>query len=285
MLASKVFMVRPTRFGFNPETAASNAFQQNAIADDVVSEFDHLVKALDCAGIEPLVFDQAPDCPSPDAVFPNNWVSFHEDGAVLYPILSPLRRTERNLDILQALGKQVLCDLSHFEQDNRYLEGTGSLVLDRKERFCFACVSDRTDRMLAFQWCQRMDYRLIDFDTIGPGNVPVYHTNVVGTIGEGVVVVCQDVIQDQSLLEVFTSLDDYEVVVISPLQMTGFCGNILQLQGTKGKVIAMSELARQTFTNDQIRVLEKHGTIVAVPIPSIERVGGGSVRCMLAEVF
>ncbi|MBL8061319.1 MAG: hypothetical protein JNK63_11490 [Chthonomonas sp.] len=278
-------MVRPTRFGFNPETAASNAFQQNAIADDVVSEFDHLVKALDCAGIEPLVFDQAPDCPSPDAVFPNNWVSFHEDGAVLYPILSPLRRTERNLDILQALGKQVLCDLSHFEQDNRYLEGTGSLVLDRKERFCFACVSDRTDRMLAFQWCQRMDYRLIDFDTIGPGNVPVYHTNVVGTIGEGVVVVCQDVIQDQSLLEVFTSLDDYEVVVISPLQMTGFCGNILQLQGTKGKVIAMSELARQTFTNDQIRVLEKHGTIVAVPIPSIERVGGGSVRCMLAEVF
>lgn len=278
-------MVRPTRFGFNPETAASNAFQQNAQAHDALSEFDHVVRALDEAGIEPVVFDQALDCPSPDAVFPNNWVSFHEEGAVLYPMLSPLRRTERRLDILESLGKPLLCDLSHFEQDSRFLEGTGSLVLDRKERFCFACVSDRTDRMLAFQWCQRMDYRLIDFDTLGPGGVPVYHTNVVGTIGDGIVVVCQDVIQDQGLLEVFTSLEAYEVIVISPLQMTGFCGNILQLEGAKGKVIAMSELARQTFAPEQLRTLEKHGTIVAVPIPSIERVGGGSVRCMLAEIF
>ncbi len=285
MLASRVLMVRPTRFGFNPETAGTNAFQSDDPSNEALAEFDHLAMALSDAGIEPIIFDQAPDCPSPDAIFPNNWVSFHEEGAVLYPMLSPLRRTERRMDILEALGKEIICDFSHFEQDARFLEGTGSMVLDRKEKFCFVCVSDRSDRMLAFQWCQRMDFRLIDFDTLGPGGVPVYHTNVVGSIGEGLAVVCSEVIVEKTVLNLFTSLDEYEAISITMDQMQNFCGNILQLNGSKGKVIAMSECARSHFRPDQLRSLEGHGAIVASPIPSIERIGGGSVRCMLAEVF
>ena len=285
VLAREALLIRPAAFGFNPETASTNAFQQAGVGDDALREFDGVVEALDQAGVTLHVFDDTPDPPKTDAIFPNNWVSFHPEGAVLYPMMAPSRRLERRMDILQKLGKPVILDLSHHEEEGRFLEGTGSLVLEREDRFAFACVSPRTDRMLAFQWCQKMGYRLIDFETQGPDGRAVYHTNVVGSVGEGVAVVCADAIMDQALLSIFTRLEDWIVLNLTMDQMGQFCGNILHLTGSKGPLWAMSERARSAFTPDQIRVLELHGSIVTCPIPTIERLGGGSVRCMICEVF
>ena len=285
VLASEVMMVRPANFGFNPETASSNAFQAKGNADNVLVEFDGVVESLEKQGVVVRVFDDTLDPIKPDALFPNNWVSFHPEGAVLYPMMAPTRRAERRFDILEALGKQLVWDMSHYEDDERFLEGTGSLVLDRDERFCFACVSDRTDRMLAFQWCQRMGYRLIDFETHGPDEKPVYHTNVVGSIGEGFAVVCREAVVEQSVLQMFMDLDEYEVIDISMTQMSAFCGNILQVRGSKGEVIAMSQSAYDAFSPEQRMVLQRYGSLAVAAIPTIERLGGGSVRCMLAEVF
>lgn len=285
VLAGEVLMVRPANFGFNAQTAGTNAFQAPGNAYGVLAEFDGLVDLLDRGGITVHLVEDTKVPVTPDALFPNNWVSFHEQGAVLYPMMAPNRRLERRLDILERLGKPLLWDMSHFEDDERFLEGTGSLVLDRGERFCFACVSPRTDRMLAFQWCQRMDYRLIDFETHGPDGSPVYHTNVVGSIGEGFAVVCRDVIVEQTLLDVFLGIDDYTVIELSMEQMGKFCGNILHLRGSKGPVIAMSDSAWSAFTKDQRTTLGQFGELIVAPIPTIERIGGGSVRCMLAEVY
>ncbi len=278
-------MIRPARFGFNPETAATNAFQHDGDATNALQEFDAASEILADAGVEVHVFEDTPEPITPDAIFPNNWVSFHEQGAVLYPMLAPSRRAERRLDILEALGKRVFLDMTHHEEEGRFLEGTGSLVLERNEKFAFACISPRTDRMLAFQWCQTMGYRLIDFDTAAPDGVPIYHSNVVGTIGDGFAVVCREVIKDRALFSVFENVEDYEVVDITLEQMAQFCGNIIQLQGRKGRVIAMSQAAHDAFLPHQRETLSHFGTLIASPIPTIERLGGGSMRCMIAEVF
>ncbi len=282
-LASEVFVVRPAHFGFNPETAGSNSFQHHGTSPAILEEFDGVHKMLEDSGIKVHVFEDLSS--SPDAIFPNNWVSFHPEGAVLYPMLSPARRTERRLEFLQQLNKKVFLDLTQEEQKGRYLEGTGSLVLSRNDRFAFACLSPRTDQMLAFQWCQAMGYRLIDFETTGPDGQPIYHSNVVGAVGEGFAVVCAEAIVDRAILNLFTKLEEFEVIEITMDQMNHFCGNILHLSGDQGPVIAMSEQARDHFTDEQIQQLERHGKIISAPIPNIERIGGGSVRCMIAEIF
>lgn len=286
-------MVRPAAFGFNPETEASNAFQQKpepgATAEQIqshaLSEFEGVVEMLEAEGVRVHVFDDTLEPVTPDAVFPNNWVSFHPEGAVLYPMASPIRRKERRMDILEALGKPVLHDFSSYELQDEFLEGTGSLVIDRKGGFVFICVSPRTDRMLAFRWSQAMGLKLIDFETQGPDGRPVYHSNVVGYVGDGFAVACAEVVVEQAILRLFTTMEDVTFVEITAQQMASFCGNIIQLEGKHGRIIAMSSTAYQAFTEAQRATLEQFGKLVHAPIPTIERIGGGSVRCMITEVF
>jgi hypothetical protein len=293
-------MVRPACFGFNPQTAASNAFQQPATSPDdaaqtqVLAEFDALAEALSRAGVTVLVAGDTLEPPKPDAIFPNNWVSFHADGTVaLYPMLAPNRRLERRDEILERVvrdgGFRVsrTVDLTHREQENKYLEGTGSVVLDRRHRIAYACVSPRTDLDVLGEFAQLLDYDLMAFDAQDGAGQPIYHTNVLMAIGSGFAVVCGGAIaRDQHRDAVFARLQatGREVIDISVAQMAQFAGNVLELAPLKGVVVALSERALHSLNPAQRRALESHAELLAVAIPTIERLGGGGVRCMLAEV-
>jgi len=294
-------MVRPANFGFNPQTAASNAFQQAPSAAGAaeiqqlaLSEFDGLAKALRRAGVEVLV---APDTvlpPKPDAIFPNNWVSFHFDGAMtLYPMLAPNRRWERREDILQQVvhegGFRVLrtFDLTHREAEGKFLEGTGSLVLDRPHRVAYASLSPRTDLDVLGEFAQLLDYELVTFEGQGAAAQPVYHTNVVMAIGTRFAVVCGEAIVEPLHRDaVFNKLRaaGHDIVDISLRQMLEFAGNLLELAPAAGPVIALSTTAWRSLDPAQKRILESHAEVVPAAIPTIERIGGGGVRCMLAEI-
>jgi hypothetical protein len=298
--AGTVLMVRPACFGFNPQTAASNAFQHPESLPDglahaqVLTEFDALAEALDRAGVSVLVAGDTLEPPKPDAIYPNNWVSFHADGTVtLYPMLAPNRRLERRDEILERVvrggGFRVsrTVDLTHREQENKYLEGTGSVVLDRRHRIAYACVSPRTDLDVLGEFAQLLDYDLVAFDAQDGGGQPIYHTNVLMGIGSSFAVVCGEaIVRVLHRDAVFSRLEatGREVVDISLAQMAEFAGNVLELAPLKGAVVALSERALRSFDPGQRRVLESHAELLAVAIPTIERLGGGGVRCMLAEV-
>jgi len=292
-------MVRPARFGSNPETAESNRFQHvELIADDAalaVREFDGLVRRLTDAGVQVVVAEDPPEPAKPDACFPNNWVSFHADGtAVLYPMLAPSRRAERRPEHLAAVvraGFRIArtVDLSPLEERGEFLEGTGSLVLDRESRVAYACLSSRTTPAALAEFCAALGYRALEFDALGPDGRPIYHTNVLMAVGEGFAVICAAAIPDAArraavLGELARS--GHEVIEINVEEMIHFAGNLLALRARDGGArIAMSETAWQALAPDKRRRLERHGGIVAAPIPTIEWEGGGSVRCMIAEIF
>lgn len=295
-----MLMIRPARFGANPETAASNRFQQNDGADGgtagaAAREFDGLVRALTDAGIEVHAVPDSPDPPKPDACFPNNWVSFHADGSVvLYPMMAPSRRTERRAEpiaVLEAAGFRVTrtIDLSGWEARGEFLEGTGSLVLDRCHRTAYACRSPRTTAAALADFAERLRYRIIAFDATGAADEPAYHTNVMMAIGEGFAVVCPESIPDAAeRAQVLSELAHagHAPITIGTVEMLGFAGNLLALRARDGsQVIAMSDTAWNSLTPASRRALEAHGRIVTAAIPTIERHGGGSVRCMIAEVF
>jgi hypothetical protein len=298
--AGTVLIVRPACFGFNPQTAASNAFQQSPIAGadgeaqtQVLQEFDALEEALQRAGVNVLVAADTREPPKPDAIFPNNWVSFHGDGTVaLYPMLAPNRRFERRDEILEQVvrgGFRVsrTVDLTHREQENKYLEGTGSLVLDRLHRIAYACLSPRTDLDVLGEFAQLLDYDLVAFDAQDGAGQPIYHTNVLMAIGQGFAVVCGESIdRDLHRDAVFSKLQatGHEVIDINLSQMANFAGNVLELAPPQGGVAVLSTRALQSFNSQQRRALESHAGLVPVAIPTIERLGGGGVRCMLAEV-
>jgi hypothetical protein len=297
--AGTVLMVRPASFGFNPQTAASNAFQSSAAMSDaeaparVLAEFDAMAEALGRAGVNVVVAEDTRDPVKPDAIFPNNWVSFHADGTVaLYPMLAPNRRLERRDEIVEQVvrgGFRVsrTVDLTHREQENKYLEGTGSVVLDRRHRIAYACVSPRTDLDVMGEFAQLLDYDLVAFDAQDGAGQAIYHTNVLMAIGSGFAVVCGASIMAEAPRDaVFSKLRDtgHEVVDISLAQMQEFAGNVLELASPRGNVLAMSDRALRSFNPNQLRALESHAELLAVPIPTIERLGGGGVRCMLAEV-
>jgi hypothetical protein len=298
--ASAVLMIRPANFGANPETAASNSFQkENASGAEIqaraLAEFDGLSAALQAAGVMVEVFEDRSEPVTPDAVFPNNWVSFHADGSAwLYPMLALNRRWERRSDILEALKAERgytlgdVHDLSYSELDGRYLEGTGSLVLDRANRIAYAGLSPRTDARLLQDWATRAGYEVLRFHARDTKGRPIYHTNVMLCIGTRFALGCFDCIADKIERDRVTQrlLDTgHEVIGISPYQMESFAGNILELAGRYGEaVIAMSARAERALTPTQRMVLEKHGRIVASPIETIEDHAGGSVRCMLAEI-
>ena len=265
------------------------------IAELAIQEFDGLVEALLGAGVDVLVYQNTQGLP--DCVFPNNWMSWHmpiEGGPVVatYPMCDELRRAERSSEVLDflasRLGEVNHLDLSGMEEDGEILEGTGSLVLDRVVGVAFGCVSPRTT-MTAFEaWCDETGYKPVAFEALDAGGGRIYHTNVMLSVGERVAVMCSQCIVDAEDRErVLAALrnGDRRVIEINMDQMESFCGNILELVDGDGKpVFAMSSRAWGAFTAGQKEILEDAGSVVHVPIPTIEDVGGGSVRCMIAEL-
>jgi len=300
-LASAVLMINPVRFESNPHTAGSNRFQgrnpdtPEKQQQDAAAEFAGLRKALEGAGIDVIQFDDTEEPHTPDAIFPNNWVSFHADGTVvLYPMEAPNRRTERRPDIVESLADDYgfvvreVVDLSSHEQAGQYLEGTGSLVLDRVNRIAYACLSSRTHLDALGDFAQRMGYEVMAFDAVDRSGAPIYHTNVLMNIGEKVAVICAEAIpRDDQREAVLAKLREsgHEVVTINFDQMDAFAGNMLELRNAAGeRVLAMSDQAKNSLDASQLAILEASAKIVSAPIDSIESSAGGSVRCMLAEI-
>lgn len=299
--AGAVLMVRPAGFGCNPQTAPSNAFQAqpgSAADPDLQSlalrEFHGLAEGLERAGVEVVIAPDSAQPPKPDALFPNNWVSFHHDGTVtLYPMLAPNRRWERREEVLQQVVREGgfrvsrTVDLTHRESEDKYLEGTGSVVLDRVHRVAYACSSPRTDLDVLGEFAQQLDYELMTFDAVHEGGSAIYHTNVLMAIGTGFAVVCGASIRNDEHREAVLSKlrsTGHEIVDITPSQMAHFAANVLELAAPGGKLIALSTTALGCLAPAQRRFLESRARLIAAQIPTIERIGGGGVRCMLAEI-
>lgn len=303
--ADAVLMVEPKAFGFNPDTARTNTFQ-HADADPAAAqaraliEFQQLARALESEGVAVCAVPDTVAPVKPDAVFPNNWVSFHEDGTlVLYPLESASRRPERRQAVIESviehLGFRVahLLDLTHFECQGMFLEGTGSLVLDHAARVVYACASPRTHPALVAEWAHELQYEPVVFQAADVAGVPLYHTNVAMWIGERVALIGTAAIAAADRERVLGRLraSGREVLEIGQREIAQFAGNMLEL-GTwdealgDSRVLVMSEAARRSLTPEAYaRLSGSTDAVLAVPIPTIERLAGGSVRCMLAEVF
>jgi hypothetical protein len=300
--AGDVLMIRPADFHSNPETLASNAFQSRSLVEAAtgrpaaVAECERLAAALEAAGVGVHLYDDSADPSKPDAVFPNNWVSFHRDGTVvLYPMLSRNRRAERRIDLLldlvaaRGFRMERLVDLSHHELQGRYLEGTGSLVLDRTCRIAYGCRSPRTDPDVAREFAEELRYELVLFDARDTSGVAVYHTNVMMALGTRFAVVCLDAVDaaQRRGIEERLRASGRDLIALTVAQMHAFAGNILELSTRDGGfIVAMSAAAYQALSAGQRAAIERlSGRIVRTPVPTIETLGGGSVRCMIAEVF
>ncbi len=294
-------MIRPAAFGYNPETAASNAFQQSegaenkeAIQAQALAEFDGFVEKLRSVGINIVVVEDLPEPVTPDAVFPNNWISFHTNGTVVtYPMYAPTRRHERRGDVFNILAKDFdilhRIDFSGNEAQNRFLEGTGSIVMDRANRLAYACKSPRTDVGLLEEFCEWADYEKVQFDATDATGQDIYHTNVMMAMGDDFVVICMETIRDEqekAQLEYYFRETEKEIIHISLEQMNKFAGNMLQVENQAGKTyLVMSEQAFKSLLPEQISHIKRHTNILHSPLYTIEKYGGGSARCMLAEVF
>ena len=301
---SSVFMVRPHSFRKNEETATNNHYQRDiaqASPEEIIEraqeEFDGFVDQLKAAGIEVVVFDEAEPHETPDALFPNNWISTHADGTVaLYPMFAPNRRTERREDVPLVLEHQFgfdvrqIIDFTEFESHNKFLEGTGSIVLDRVNRKAYAALSDRTDARALEHFCDQLDFEPVAFQafqTVDNQRLPIYHTNVMMSIGSGYAVVCLDCIDsDDERKQVVDAIaqDGLELIAITEEQVNQFAGNMLELTGDEGPVLVMSASAYQSLVPGQIEKLQQHTTLLHAPLPTIETCGGGSARCMIAEI-
>lgn len=300
-ITSNLMMVRPKNFSSNQETQASNEFQSkigessglSEIRSLVDSEFQNMTKLFLEHDINHFIFDDLRNLGSPDAIFPNNWVTFHEDGTVIfYPMMSIKRRNERRPDIINSLSDQGflirnIMDLSFLENDAEFLEGTGSMILDRQNKKAYACISSRTSTKALDIFSEMMGYEVISFNT--SSKIPVYHTNVMMSLGEDTALVCFDIIEEQELSEkIKLSLIDSgrAVINISIEQMNHFLGNVLEIQNNKGeKLLLMSKTAHDSLMPQQLAKLSQRLSVLSFSIPTIEKYGGGSVRCMLAEIF
>ena len=295
---STILMIRPVNFGFNEQTASSNAFQnrnagQQQVQDKALREFDNLVNALRENDVDVTVINDTPDPHTPDSIFPNNWISFHNDGTVfLYPMMAENRRLERREDIIMQLGDQFkvthVFDLSHFEHENKFLEGTGSMVLDRENKIAYACLSPRTDREVLEIFCKESGYQPMLFHAIDQNGMDIYHTNVLMCVGSKFVVICLNSIKDKSerqqLIGSFESTQK-RVIEISFDQMNKFAGNMLEVKNRAGKsLLVMSKSAWGSLNDKQKTILASFSKPVYADIGTIENNGGGSARCMIAEV-
>jgi hypothetical protein len=293
-----VLLVKPAKFGFHPEAAQSNAFanatQDADTAGRAAAEFDGLAKRLSDAGIDVISLEDSPDPEKPDAIFPNNWVSFHADGTmVLYPMATEARRRERNVEGLKALlassGFEVrqVIDLSFHERHGHFLEGTGSLILDRPRRRSYANLGPRTDPVAIADFDDRLDYSTFVFDARDRSGQPIYHTNVLLSLGSRFAILCTDAVtrEYREVLTAEIDRSDRTLIEVDHEQMGQFACNLIELRSRSGSpVIALSSAARRAFRPDQLRLLESFAELVAADIPTIEAVGGGSVRCMIADI-
>ena len=300
--ASTVLMVEPIAFGYNAQTAENNYFQVEQKDADIqtkaLEEFNSFVDKLKSKGINVITVKDTLDPHTPDSIFPNNWVSFHDDGkVVLYPMFAPNRRVERRSDILEILkdsGFEItgIDDLSHFEDQDKFLEGTGSMIFDHDYNIAYGSVSLRLDEELFRQFCQKFGFRPVVFHSYqnaGGERLPIYHTNVMMCVADQFVVICLDCIDDElereKVQEVIKSTGK-EIIEISEDQLQQFAGNMLQVQNEAGdKFLVMSETAYKSLTPAQIQNIEKYCEIIYSDLNTIETNGGGSARCMLAEVF
>jgi hypothetical protein len=295
--ASAVLLVRPAAFGFNAEAAESNVFAHASTDADVqaraAAEFDFLAARLSRAGIETLVLEDTDSPAKPDAIFPNNWFTTHSYGTlVLYPMATESRRLERRVDSIRDLvensGFEVrrVVDLTGHETEGRYLEGTGSLVLDRSSHRAFASLSQRTHPDAIADFDRQLGYSTFVFDARDPGGRPIYHTNVLLGLGSRFAVLCLEAVTPEHRESLVAEIEESgrRIVETSFAQLRRFGCNVIELQGKSGPVIAMSAKALANLRADQVRTLETFGEILAADIPTIEAVGGGSVRCMIAEI-
>lgn len=297
-----ILMVRPANFAFNAETAENNAFQSRdgaMSADEMrqraLAEFDGFVELLRDAGVNVVVAEDTPSPARPDAVFPNNWVTFHQEGLIVtYPMFAPSRRIERREDIVEQVktagfGENRRLRLENSEREGIYLEGTGSIIFDHQHRLAYACLSPRTDADLLERLCSELGYKKVVFHSVDENGQEIYHTNVMMALGETFVVICLDSVPDpgeRKMLEELFSSTGKEIVDISLDQMNRFAGNMLQVQNTAGdRILVMSETAYQSLNPEQIEKLRGHTRLLSVPIDTIERYGGGSARCMMAEIM
>ena len=296
---NKVLMVRPASFGFNSETAANNHFQNaeaqsNDTAVRARREFDDYVDLLRRNGVDVWVIQDTPKPYTPDSIFPNNWFSTHITGElILYPMFAPNRQKERKLSALATVGMlegvTKIVNLSGFEKEHLYLEGTGSMCLDRVHKKVYYCASERSSEKVVEEYCSELDYTSLFFHSYDSQGQPIYHTNVMMTIATEYAVVCLESIRDEEeRRRVVESLEasGHEIVPITLEQVYHFAGNMLEVLDDKGQsLLLMSAAAKASLTPDQLRTLQRYSRILAPDLTTIETIGGGSARCMVAEIF
>ena len=304
-ITNTILMIRPVSFRMNEQTAVNNYYQKvlesltpETVQFKALQEFDDFVENLQAVGVNVIVINDTNETDTPDSIFPNNWISFHENGDVaLYPMFAENRRLERREDILEALedlGFQInnVVDYTSAEEEKIYLEGTGSLLLDRENGKAYCALSPRADEDLLIEFCEDFEFTPVSFvanQTLNDKRVPIYHTNVMMCLGEKFSVICLDSIDNKKeRKEVIKHLkeDRKEIIAISEEQVNSFAGNMLQVLGSNDeRYIVMSNSAFESLSNQQIKQIEKHGTILYSSLDTIEACGGGSARCMMAEVF
>lgn len=299
-----IMMIRPVQFRMNEQTAVNNYYQttlkgQSAdqLQNKALAEFDDFAKKLQTHGVNVLVINDTAEPSTPDSIFPNNWVSFHKEGSIgLYPMFAENRRLERRLDILERLKEDFvvneIVDFSEAEFDGRFLEGTGSMILDRQNKIVYAALSVRTQESVLDDFCEKFDYesvKFIAYQTVGEERLPIYHTNVMMCVADEYAILCADAIDDQAeRTAVITKLESTgkEVIQISEEQNSQFAGNMLQVRSSDDqRYLVMSGSAFRSLTEEQIERIENYNPIIHSDIDTIETLGGGSARCMMAEVF
>lgn len=299
-ITNNVLLIRPANFNFNQETAGSNAFQTkvsengDALSQKAIAEFDSMVNTLREKGVSVTVIEDTPEPVKPDAIFPNNWISFHRDGRImLYPMFAPNRRIERRKDIIEQLREQFqvkeVMDFSQNETDNLFLEGTGSIVFDHANKIGYACLSPRTNKPMFEIVCQNLGYKAISFHSHDQNGKEIYHTNVMMCVAEKFVVICMESITDPAekdmLLDQFRSTG-HEIIDIDFEQMNNYAGNMLGVKTKSGaSLLVMSQSAFNSLNKDQVDRIKNYTEPLPFSIDTIETVGGGSVRCMIAENF
>lgn len=303
-ITNTILMIRPVNFRMNEQTAVNNYFQseielmQAAINAKAQQEFDDFVVKLRNVGVHVIVVEDTLDPDTPDSIFPNNWISFHSNGSVaVYPMYAENRRLERREDVLEILESDGfvidnIVDYTGAEDEGIFLEGTGSLILDREHQKAYCALSPRADEELMIEFCEDFEYTPVIFtanQTVNGKRLPIYHTNVMMAIGDTFAVICLDSIDDKKERKnVIQHLkgDGKEIIAITEAQMHQFAGNMLQVEGANGEAyLIMSETAHKSLTQDQKHAIEKHSRILYSSLETIETCGGGSARCMMAEVF
>jgi hypothetical protein len=290
-------MIRPVNFGFNYETAINNAFQlkgyDNSAQEKAIVEFDNFVRKLELYGMNVMVVEDTPTPHTPDSIFPNNWISFHSNDIIcLFPMFAENRRAERKQTVIDAITKRYdtrkIVDLTHYENEGKFLEGTGSMVLDRKNKIVYACLSPRTNPEVLVDFCKQIGYTPVSFFAVDGNGEQIYHTNVMMCIADEYAVVCLDSIieSDRDKVKDAISKSGKEIISISIEQMNEFAGNMLQLTSTDGKCyLIMSSRAFRSLNREQVVAILHYNAIIDSELDIIEKNGGGSARCMLAEMF